>query len=60
MYGRAQHGQLNLQFAELGDTKLVARVQRRAQEFMKSGENLLEYKQLALEVYKYQRLTTLN
>ena len=60
MYGRAQHGQLNLQFAELGDSKLVARVQRAVQEFMRGDESLLEYKQLAHDVHTYQRLTTFN
>lgn len=60
IYGRAQHGALNLQIATLGDTKLIARAQRAAKEFVKSGENLLKYTQLAHQVEKYQRLTTLN
>lgn len=60
IYGRAQHGALNLQIATLGDTKLIARAQAAAKEFVKSGENLLKYTQLAKQVEKYQRLTTLN
>jgi ATP-dependent DNA helicase RecG len=60
IYGHAQHGDLNLQIATLADTKLIARVQRRAKEFASTGEDLLQYKQLAHEVHKYQRLTTLN
>ncbi|MCX6728556.1 MAG: ATP-dependent DNA helicase RecG [Candidatus Saccharibacteria bacterium] len=60
IYGRAQHGALNLQIATLGDTKLIARAQKQAKAFVESGENLLQYKQLAAEVKYYQRLTTLN
>ncbi len=60
IYGRAQHGQLNLQVATLGDTKLIARAQRAAKSFVASHEDLLQYKQLAAQVKQYQRLTTLN
>ena len=60
IYGRAQHGALNLQIANLADTKLIARAQKAAQAFVKSGVDLVQYKQLAHEVEKYQRLTTLN
>lgn len=60
IYGRAQHGQLNLQVATLGDTKLIARTQRAAKSFVASGEDLLQYKQLVKQVEQYQRLTTLN
>lgn len=60
IYGRAQHGALNLQIATLGDTKLIARAQKQAKQFILSGEKLLQYKQLAAAVEYYQRLTTLN
>lgn len=60
IYGRAQHGELNLQVATLGDTKLIARAQREAKRFVETGQNLLQYKQLAAAVEHYQRLTTLN
>ena len=60
IYGRAQHGALNLQVATLADTKLIARAQKEAQYFVKKGYNLLQYKQLAAQVHYYQRLTTLN
>ncbi len=60
IYGRSQHGVLDLQIATLADTKLIARAQRQAKVFVQSGENLLQYKQLAAEVRYYQRLTTLN
>lgn len=60
IYGRAQHGQLNLQIATLADTKMIARAQNAARWFVESGDNLLHYEQLASQVKHYQRLTTLN
>lgn len=60
IYGRAQHGQLNLQIATLADTKMIARAQNAARWFVESGDNLLHYEQLATQVKHYQRLTTLN
>lgn len=60
IYGRAQHGALNLQVASLGDTKLIASVQKAAQQFARTSADLLQYKQLSAHVEKYQRLTTLN
>ena len=60
IYGRAQHGALNLQIATLADTKLIKRAQDAAKLFVQSGDDLVQYKQLAEQVYKYQRLTTLN
>ena len=60
IYGRAQHGALNLQIATLADTKLIRRASLQAKNFVESGANLLEYKQLADQVQYYQRLTTLN
>ncbi len=60
IYGRSQHGALNLQIATLADTKLITRAQHQARAFVESDKNLLEYKQLAMRVKHYQRLTTLN
>ncbi|MBI3889335.1 ATP-dependent DNA helicase RecG [Candidatus Saccharibacteria bacterium] len=60
IYGRAQHGALNLQIATLADTKLIKRAQDAAKLFVQSGDDLLQYKQLAEQVNTYQRLTTLN
>ncbi|MFY9227832.1 MAG: ATP-dependent DNA helicase RecG [Candidatus Microsaccharimonas sp.] len=60
IYGRAQHGELNLQVASLSDTRLVSRAQKAAQAFVHDRLNLLQYTQLAADVHHYQRLTTLN
>ncbi len=60
IYGRAQHGELNLQVATLGDTMLISRAQKEAKAFVQSGHDLVQYKQLAKQVERYQRLTKLN
>ena len=60
IYGRAQHGELNLQVASLADTKMIARAQKAAKAFVSNGSDLLQYKQLHADVEHYQRLTTLN
>ena len=60
IYGKAQHGALNLQVASLADTKLISEAQSAARDFVESGDDLVQYKQLADQVRYYQRLTTLN
>lgn len=60
VYGRAQHGQLNLQMASISDTALLERVQRHVAHFIKNKEDLVQYTQLHTQVKKYQRITTLN
>jgi ATP-dependent DNA helicase RecG len=60
IYGRSQHGALNLQIATLADTKLIKRAQDAAKAFIQTGDSLLNYKELAFQVQQYQRLTTLN
>ena len=59
-HGKAQHGQLNLQIASLGDSKSIAKARAGAEWFIKNQVNLLEYKRLNSEVARYQRITTLN
>lgn len=60
IYGKAQHGALNLQVASLADTQLIARAQRSAARFIQSNMNINDFRELAREVSKYQRLTTLS
>lgn len=60
IYGQAQHGALNLQIATLADTRLIKRAQNAARLFVQTGDDLVQYKQLAEQVSQYQRLTTLN
>lgn len=60
IYGKAQHGALNLQIATLADTELISRAQRAARTFIESGHDLEQYSELNNRVRYYQRLTTLN
>lgn len=60
IYGRAQHGSLNLAIANLADTVMLKRVRKAAETCIASGVDLLQYNRLASEVERYQRLTTLN
>lgn len=60
IYGRAQHGELNMQVASLGDTRMIRRAQKAAQAFVESGMSLVQYTQLHKDVQHYQRVTTLN
>ena len=60
IYGKAQHGSLNLQVASMADTVLIARAQKAAKQFVESKHDLLQYKQLSARIEHYQRLTTLN
>lgn len=60
IYGRAQHGELNLEIANLADTLTIRQAQSAAEQFIDSGQSLIQYKQLAEAVKHYQRMTTLN
>ena len=60
IYGKMQHGDLNLKIASLADTALIACAQVEAERFVKEGQDLLQYNHLAHAVSRYQRLTVLN
>jgi ATP-dependent DNA helicase RecG len=60
IYGRAQHGALNLSFANLADTKLLKRARDAAAWLVDTQVNLLQYKRLHEHVDRYRRLTKLN
>ncbi len=60
IYGSQQHGELNLQVANLTDTELIAQASHHAGEFAKHPKNLQNYPELAGRIKKYQQLTTLN
>ncbi len=60
IYGRMQHGALNLQIASLADTELISRAQKAAVWFIAQGIDLTKYAHLHRNVAYYQRLTTLN
>lgn len=60
IYGAMQHGELNLQVANLSDTRLIAQASHHAAEFAKHPEDVVKYKELSTRIKKYQQLTTLN
>ena len=60
IYGKAQHGALNLRIASLADSKAIARAQKAAQTFIARGDSLEHYPELQATVQRNQRLTTLN
>lgn len=60
IYGAMQHGELNLQVANLTDTTVITAASRHAEAFAKHPEDMIQYKELATRIRKYQQLTTLN
>lgn len=60
IYGRAQHGALDLSFANLADTKLLKKARDGAQWLVDSHANLVQYKRLTQQIRRYRRLTKLN
>lgn len=60
IYGAQQHGELNLQVANLSDTALIAQASDHAGEFAHHPEDLANFPELSRRIKKYQQLTTLN
>ena len=60
IYGSMQHGALDLKIANLADTKMISSASRAVDEFFENSLTLEDYPELAREIAKYQRLTTLN
>ena len=60
IYGRAQHGAIDLKIANLADTKLIKHASNAADEFISRNISIENYPELNHEIHKYQRLTTLN
>ncbi|HSX15316.1 MAG TPA: ATP-dependent DNA helicase RecG [Candidatus Saccharimonadales bacterium] len=60
IYGQMQHGALDLRVAKLTDVALIAAARKAAAEFLKKGENLLKYNQLADRVRRLRTVTNLN
>ena len=60
IYGQMQHGALDLRVAKLTDVALIASARQAAAEFLKRGDNLLKYNELAAHVQKLRAVTNLN
>lgn len=59
IYGVSQHGVLDLRFATLTDTKLLAEVRQAVNDFVKN-DDLKKYPELSRRVRKAQAVITLN
>ncbi len=60
IYGKMQHGELDLRVAELSDVKLIAAARRAAQEFIDKKDNLKKYPHLNAKVTALRAITNLN
>lgn len=60
LYGLAQHGALDLRVANLTDAPLISRAREAAESFMKSGQNLVKYKELAARIQTLRTITNVN
>ncbi len=60
IYGSQQHGELNLQVANLTDTRLITEASHHADQFAETPARLKDYPELAGRIKRYQQLTTLN
>jgi ATP-dependent DNA helicase RecG len=60
IYGRMQHGELNLRVATLTDVKLLKRARSAADWLLSQGADLVQYKQFYKHVARYRGLTSLN
>lgn len=60
IYGRMQHGVLNLRVANLTDVKLLKRARAAADKLLAHDANLVQYKQFYKHVARYRGLTSLN
>ncbi len=60
IYGRAQHGQLDLRIAQLSDSRLLADARAAAQVFLDRKESLVQYQELQSRIVHLQSVNNLN
>jgi ATP-dependent DNA helicase RecG len=60
IYGRMQHGALDLRIANLSDTKLIAIARQSAKQSVDDHIDLLQYPQLAKRIERLRTITNLN
>ena len=59
IYGRRQHGELDLRIADITDTEFVATVKKAAQTFLET-RNLLKYERLTSRINSLKKVTSLD
>ncbi len=60
IYGKRQHGLLELEMADLGDSRLVSQVREAASSFVSDGENMLQYPQVVERINRLKAVTSLD
>ncbi len=60
IYGRRQHGMLELEMADLNDTRLVAAVRKAADQFVGDPAAMLQYPKVVQRVNRLKNLTSLD
>jgi ATP-dependent DNA helicase RecG len=60
IYGRRQHGALDVQLADIGDTKLLAAVRGAAIKFLTDPAAMLKYPQVTAKVNSLKAVTSLD
>lgn len=60
IYGKRQHGLLDLRMADLGDSRLVAAVRAAAEGFVSSPDDMLQYPQVVERINRLKTVTSLD
>lgn len=60
IYGRRQHGTLDLQLADIGDTKLIAAARNAALKFLSEPDVMVKYPQVAARINALKAVTSLD
>ena len=60
VYGNRQHGELDLQLADVGDTKLVAQVRAYASEFLRDQSSMVNYPHIRDTINGLKAVTSLD
>ena len=60
IYGKRQHGLLELEMADLGDSRLVSQVREAASTFVSDGQNMLQYPQVVERINRLKTVTSLD
>jgi ATP-dependent DNA helicase RecG len=60
IYGRAQHGTLDLQLADVGDTKMLAEVRNAAIRFLGTANAMTTHPKVAARVNRLKAVTSLD
>jgi len=60
IYGRAQHGELDVQLADVGDAKFLATVRNAAMKFLSDPGAMLKYPQVTAKVNSLKAVTSLD